>query len=63
MEFETLVGDLNSILKVDKRRRTAMEKEYSSWQTLLLVDRYKFIDLLPCTSSDLKVLGLTVSLV
>uniref|UniRef100_A0A915JBM5 Suppressor of forked domain-containing protein n=1 Tax=Romanomermis culicivorax TaxID=13658 RepID=A0A915JBM5_ROMCU len=57
LEFESLVGDLNSILKVDKRRRQALEKEYSSLQTLLLIDRYKFADLLPCSQTELRLLG------
>jgi len=61
LEFETLVGDLNSILKVDKRRRLAVEKDYSTRQTLLLVDRYKFCDLLPCAPADLRLLGLSAA--
>ncbi len=61
LEFESQVGDLASILKVDKRRREALEKEFQSMQTLLLIDRYKFLDLLPCSSDELKMLGHLVS--
>lgn len=60
LEFESLVGDLTSILKVDKRRRQALEKDYGNFQTLLLIDRYKFMDLLPCSQVELKVLGYNV---
>jgi cleavage stimulation factor subunit 3 len=54
------VGDLTSISKVDRRRREAVNKEYGSMPTLLLIDRYKFMDLVPCTMEQLKILGYKV---
>lgn len=60
LEFESQVGDLPSILKVDSRRRDALQQEYANAQTLLLIDRYKFIDLIPCSTDQLKLLGYQV---
>ncbi|CAJ0945592.1 unnamed protein product, partial [Mesorhabditis belari] len=55
LEFESLVGDLTSTLKVDVRRRAARKSEDS--QTLLLIDRYRFLDLNPCTPDQLILMG------
>ncbi|VDN53119.1 unnamed protein product [Dracunculus medinensis] len=60
LEFETNVGDLPSILKVDKRRREALKEQYSDMQTVLLIDRYKFLNLVPCTNDQLKLMGYSV---
>jgi hypothetical protein len=60
LEFESQVGDLPSILKVDKRRREALAAEFGDLQTLLLIDRYKFLNLVPCLPDQLKLLGYTV---
>lgn len=49
-----------SILKVEKRRFTAFKEEYEGKETALLVDRYKFMDLYPCSASELKALGYKV---
>uniref|UniRef100_A0A8L7T3U5 Suppressor of forked protein, putative n=2 Tax=Onchocercidae TaxID=6296 RepID=A0A8L7T3U5_BRUMA len=57
LEFESHVGDLSSILKVDQRRREALNEQYGEMQTLLLIDRYKFLDLVPCTSDQLRLMG------
>ncbi|VDK73511.1 unnamed protein product [Litomosoides sigmodontis] len=57
MEFESHVGDLSSILKVDHRRREALKEQYGEMQTLLLIDRYKFLDLVPCTNDQLRLMG------
>lgn len=59
LEFESNVGDLQSILKVEKRRALVIEqlKEFEGKETALLVDRYKFLDLYPCTPSELKSVG------
>ncbi|CAG9536291.1 unnamed protein product [Cercopithifilaria johnstoni] len=57
LEFESHVGDLSSILKVDQRRREALKEQYGEMQTLLLIDRYKFLDLVPCTSDQLRLMG------
>ncbi|EDW82265.1 uncharacterized protein Dwil_GK25707 [Drosophila willistoni] len=59
LEFESNIGDLSSILKVERRRSAVFEnlKEYEGKETAQLVDRYKFLDLYPCTSSELKSIG------
>ncbi|ERE72185.1 cleavage stimulation factor subunit 3 [Cricetulus griseus] len=57
LAFESNIGDLASILKVEKRRFTAFREEYEGKETALLVDRYKFMDLYPCSASELKALG------
>ncbi|XP_077493007.1 cleavage stimulation factor subunit su(f) isoform X2 [Amblyomma americanum] len=59
LEFESNIGDLSSILKVEKRRAAAIEKlkEFEGKETALLVDRYRFMDLYPCTPQELKCLG------
>ncbi|KAG9338136.1 hypothetical protein JZ751_027108 [Albula glossodonta] len=57
LAFESNIGDLASILKVERRRFTAFKEEYEGKETALLVDRYKFMDLYPCSSSELKALG------
>uniref|UniRef100_A0A3P9ANC3 Cleavage stimulation factor subunit 3 n=1 Tax=Esox lucius TaxID=8010 RepID=A0A3P9ANC3_ESOLU len=57
LAFESNIGDLASILKVERRRFTAFRDEYEGKETALLVDRYKFMDLYPCSASELKALG------
>ncbi|KAL3882786.1 hypothetical protein ACJMK2_029149 [Sinanodonta woodiana] len=59
LAFESEVGDLASILKVEKRRAQAIEKvqEFEGKDTALLIDRYKYTDLYPCSQIELKVLG------
>ncbi|CAL8073455.1 unnamed protein product [Calicophoron daubneyi] len=59
LQFESQVGDLASILKVEKRRLNALEtvKEVSRLESALLIDRYRFLDLLPCSDSELRSLG------
>lgn len=60
MAFESNIGDLASILKVERRRFSAFKDEYEGKETALLVDRYKFMDLYPCSTSELKALGYKV---
>ncbi|VDD87394.1 unnamed protein product [Enterobius vermicularis] len=57
LEFESQVGDLASVLKVDQRRRDALKESYGEMQTLLLIDRYRFLNLVPCTNEQLKLMG------
>ncbi|EDW00078.1 GH12049 [Drosophila grimshawi] len=59
LEFESNIGDLSSILKVERRRSAVFEnlKEYEGKETAQLVDRYKFLDMYPCTSTELKSIG------
>lgn len=74
LEFESLVGDLTGTLKVDARRREVRKDTES--ETLLLIDRwgfvlfvsswnmsffrYRFLDLVPCTHDQLKLMGYKV---
>lgn len=55
------VGDLTSILKVDNRRREALKDQFEDKQALLLVDRYRFFNLAPCTPEQLRYMGYSVS--
>ncbi|CAF4541123.1 unnamed protein product, partial [Rotaria sp. Silwood2] len=59
LKFESQVGDLQSIKKVEKRRLKIYSElnELEGRETLLLVDRYKFLNLLPCSIDELKLLG------
>ncbi|XP_064627330.1 cleavage stimulation factor subunit 3-like [Lineus longissimus] len=59
LDFESNIGDLASILKVEKRRAQVIEKlqEFEGKETALLVDRYRYLDLYPCSTSELKALG------
>ncbi|KAI5640431.1 suppressor of forked protein (Suf) domain-containing protein [Phthorimaea operculella] len=61
LEFESNIGDLLSIVKVEKRRQAVLEKikEFEGKETAQLVDRYKFLDLYPCTLAELKSIGYT----
>ncbi|KAI0232191.1 Cleavage stimulation factor subunit 3 [Lamellibrachia satsuma] len=57
LEFESTVGDLASTLKVEKRRAQVLAKEFEGKETALLIDRYRYFDLMPCSSTELKALG------
>lgn len=59
LEFESNVGDLSSIVKVERRRSSVLEnlKEYEGKETAQLIDRYKFLDLFPCSSFELRSIG------
>lgn len=59
LEFESNIGDLASIVKVEKRRSAVLEKikEFEGKETAQLVDRYKFLDLYPCSSVELRSIG------
>ena len=59
LKFESQVGDIQSIKKVEKRRLNiyANLHELESQETRLLIDRYKFLNLLPCSASELKLFG------
>ncbi|KAK2147874.1 hypothetical protein LSH36_533g01063 [Paralvinella palmiformis] len=59
LEFESEVGDLASIVKVEKRRSQIIGKEFEGRDTALLIDRYRYLDLLPCTPLELKTIGYT----
>lgn len=59
LEFESNIGDLSSIVKVERRRSAVLEnlKEYEGKETAQLIDRYKYLDLFPCTQPELKSVG------
>nr|CAG4649981.1 EOG090X026K [Sida crystallina] len=59
LEFESSIGDLSSVIKVEKRRNTVLDKlkELEGKDTALLIDRYRFGTLFPCSTADLKALG------
>lgn len=61
--FCTQVGDLASVQKIEKRRLKTIEsvKEFQGRETALLIDRYRFLDLFPCSESELRSLGYRVS--
>ncbi|XP_026478167.1 protein suppressor of forked isoform X2 [Ctenocephalides felis] len=61
LEFESNIGDLASIVKTEKRRSAVLEKlkEFEGKDTAQLVDRYKFLNLYPCSASELKSIGYT----
>ncbi|CAF1348875.1 unnamed protein product [Didymodactylos carnosus] len=59
LKFESNIGDLPSIKKVEKRRNQLYQElnEFDGKEILLLIDRYKFLNLLPCDYDELKLLG------
>ncbi|KAK9876432.1 hypothetical protein WA026_012745 [Henosepilachna vigintioctopunctata] len=61
LEFECNIGDLQSIVKVEKRRSEILSKikEFEGKETAQLVDRYRFLDLYPCSPPELKSIGYT----
>lgn len=64
LEFEANIGDLASATKVEKRRTLAFDKTSSSKprsETSWLIDRYRFIDLFPCSVTELKAIGYDVT--
>jgi cleavage stimulation factor subunit 3 len=64
LKYESQIGDLQTIKKVEKRRLTVYSdlNELEGRETLLLIDRYKFLNLLPCSIEELKLLGYKDSL-
>ncbi|CAI5441860.1 unnamed protein product [Caenorhabditis angaria] len=64
LDFESTVGDLASIVKVEKRRKKAYEtakQETDVSSAFLVIDRYRFMDLLPCSGEQLKLIGYSAS--
>lgn len=60
--FPSKVGDLASIQKIERRRLKTCEhlRELQGRETALLIDRYRFLDLFPCSESELRSLGYRV---
>ena len=56
LSFESAVGDLSSLVKIEKRRAKVLESKTEFSDTTLLVDRYRYLDLFPVSSTELKVL-------
>ncbi|XP_028414196.1 cleavage stimulation factor subunit 3-like isoform X2 [Dendronephthya gigantea] len=57
LDFEANCGDLTSYMKVEKRKLSMFNEELESRETVLLVDRYKYLDLFPCSKTELAVIG------
>ena len=59
LKFESQVGDLASIKKVENRRLALATElhELEGRETLFLIDRYKFLNVSPCSMDELKLLG------
>jgi len=57
LDLETRVGNAASLHKVDRARRKALNEVYEDRQALFLVDRFKFMNLWPCDSEQLKLMG------
>ena len=58
LEFESQIGDLAGVMKVEKRRALVIEKLQKSYsETPWLVDRYKFFQLMPCNERELRSIG------
>ena len=59
LEFETNVGDLPGIVKVEKRRAQALDQAevMVGSDSARLIDRYRFRTLLPCTKEQLRAMG------
>ncbi|CAD6192040.1 unnamed protein product [Caenorhabditis auriculariae] len=60
LDFESIVGDLASILKVEQRRKEAYNNGSDVVNnSMLVIDRYKFMNLMPCSSDQLRLIGYT----
>uniref|UniRef100_A0A5S6R570 Suf domain-containing protein n=1 Tax=Trichuris muris TaxID=70415 RepID=A0A5S6R570_TRIMR len=57
IDFESRIGGLTGITKVSERRQEALSRQFGEMPTALLVDRYRFMDLMPAPEDDLRMLG------
>ena len=59
LEFETNIGDLAVIKNIEKRRSQAFDLSglFTTCPTARLIERYKYIDLYPCTKEELSLIG------
>jgi len=61
LDFESNIGDLASVIKVEKRRGGALEEaglaQGEDRHTCQVVDRYRFMSLLPLSESELRSIG------
>ncbi|CDW55381.1 protein suppressor of forked [Trichuris trichiura] len=60
IDFESRIGGLTGIVKVSERRQEALSRQFGEMPTALLVDRYRFMDLMPAPEDDLRMLGYPV---
>jgi hypothetical protein len=56
--FETLYGDLKSLERVEQRREEKYPEEFTGKPAKQMVDRYRFMDLLPASSGALRTFGI-----
>merc|ERR550532_3938718 len=63
LEFESNIGDLASVVKVERRRAGILEEAGiavgENKHTIQVIDRYKYMSLLPLTQSELRSIGYT----
>jgi cleavage stimulation factor subunit 3 len=61
MEFEAQYGDLGSTYKLDRRmvQYTSTQDNVEVRDPSMLVNRYKYLDLLPCAANELRSMGYT----
>lgn len=58
IEFETALGDMSSINKIERRRQAALEQTLpQSTGTSWAIDKYRFRDLFPCSQTELQSLN------
>lgn len=59
LQFESNSGNLNTIMKVIELRNQTYEElnQLEDRQTSLIIDRYKFLNLYPCSLNELKLIG------
>lgn len=57
LQFESQYGDLASIIKIDRRVSTICSETLDDNETLSLLDRYRYLDLVPCTPNELGCMG------
>eukprot|EP00051_Salpingoeca_urceolata_P020530 m.309155 g.309155 ORF g.309155 m.309155 type:complete len:820 (+) comp19636_c0_seq5:265-2724(+) len=55
--FESMFGDLNSVDNVSSRRAAAYPKLYEGAPCRQLVDRYRYMDLWPCSDTQMESFG------
>eukprot|EP00794_Sanderia_malayensis_P012786 gene12786-14097_t len=59
LKFESQYGDLASIMKIDRRLAALNSETFEGNDTFSLLDRYSYLDLLPCSSNELGSMGYT----
>eukprot|EP00795_Rhopilema_esculentum_P005315 gene5315-484_t len=57
LQFESQYGDLASIIKIDRRISAICTETFDDNETLSLLDRYRYLDLLPCSANELGCMG------